>query len=276
MKNSRKIYLLILICCIIVSCSEDKEIIQGPTYDIMLNETSFGTVLTDKVGRTLYFHSKDVNGASTCLSGCVDNWPIFSTTNSTFDPRLDPSKFGNIIRDDGTTQATFKGWPLYYSKLDVKAGDVKGENRDLLWYVAKTNYTVTLANKQLMGEDGKTYKADYSEGTGNTPYFTDPVGRTIYSYVNDKKNTNTFTKADFSNDGTWPIYTSDLVEFPSVVDKTLFGTIDVFGKKQLTYKGWPLYYYGADFKLRGSTRGISVPNPGVWKILNTETIAAPQ
>jgi hypothetical protein len=47
-----------------------------------------------------------------------------------------------------------------------------------------------------------------------------------------------------------------------VIDKTLFSTIDVFGKKQLTYKGWPIYYFGLDGAKRGATKGVSVPKTG--------------
>ncbi|MEO8110019.1 MAG: hypothetical protein ABI594_08310 [Ginsengibacter sp.] len=48
---------------------------------------------------------------------------------------------------------------------------------------------------------------------------------------------------------------------PSVLDKTLFGTINIFGKKQLTYKGWPLYHFGQD-AVRGSNKAVSVPVVG--------------
>ncbi|MDX1618664.1 MAG: hypothetical protein R3224_07745, partial [Balneolaceae bacterium] len=44
--------------------------------------------------------------------------------------------------------------------------------------------------------------------------------------------------------------------------------------KQSTYKGWPVYYFGQDAET-GDTRGVSVPSPGVWPILNTEMPPAP-
>lgn len=55
---------------------------------------------------------------------------------------------------------------------------------------------------------------------------------------------------------------------------TDFGEIDVHGKMQLTYKGWPLYYFGQD-QNRGETKGVSVPAPGVWPIVNMNTSQAP-
>jgi predicted lipoprotein with Yx(FWY)xxD motif len=43
----------------------------------------------------------------------------------------------------------------------------------------------------------------------------------------------------------------------------LFASINLYGKHQLTYKGWPLYYFGGDTKIRGSTKGITIPTPGM-------------
>jgi Tol biopolymer transport system component len=66
-----------------------------------------------------------------------------------------------------------------------------------------------IASAQLVGNDGKSYKSDYTEGTGDTQFFTDGTGRTLYAFANST-NKNNFTKPDFSNDGSWPIYTADL------------------------------------------------------------------
>jgi predicted lipoprotein with Yx(FWY)xxD motif len=50
--------------------------------------------------------------------------------------------------------------------------------------------------------------------------------------------------------------------------------IDVFGRKQLTYKGWPLYYYGTDAGVMGSNKGVSVPVPGRWPVAVKDMAAA--
>jgi len=187
------------------------------------------------------------------------------------------SDFANITRADGKPQTTYKGWPLYYFKNDVAPGDLKGENVGGIWFVAKTDYTIMLANAQLVGMDGKSYKADNTEGTGASQFFVDGMGRTLYAFARDSSNNNNFTTNDPVKDATWPIYVSEKIEgLPSGVDKALFETIDVFGKKQLTYKGWPLYYFGADDMKRGMTKGVSVPRPGVWPIVNKESPNAPK
>ena len=63
---------------------------------------------------------------------------------------------------------------------------------------------------------------------------------------------------------------------PSILDKALFTSIDVFGKKQLTYKGWPMYYFGADNMQRGLNMGVSVPTPGVWPVMVKDAPEAPK
>ena len=58
------------------------------------------------------------------------------------------------------------------------------------------------------------------------------------------------------------------------MNKDDFGMINVHGQDQLTYKGWPLYYFGQDSE-RGDNKGVSVPSPGVWPIINNATADAP-
>lgn len=244
---------------------------------INLTSTSLGNVMTDENGRTLYFFSNDYDstGASTCTGNCLTNWPVFYHENPKLASGLNAADFGTITRADGAKQSTYKGWPLYYYKDDVAKGDVKGENVGNIWFVAKPNYSIMMANGQLVGHNGKSYKADYTEGTEKTIYFTDGQGRTLYTFRNDKKNKNNFTRDDLSNNAVWPMVEETLKEVPSTIDKTLFGSITVAGRQQLTYKGWPLYYFQQDNGKRGLNKGISFPQPGVWPIVNKNTPEAP-
>ena len=61
---------------------------------------------------------------------------------------------------------------------------------------------------------------------------------------------------------------------PTTLDASFFSVIDVHGRKQLTYKGWPLYYFGADAQIRGNTKGVSVPSPGIWPVAVKDIAAA--
>jgi hypothetical protein len=132
-----------------------------------------------------------------------------------------------------------------------------------------------LANEQLTGADGVAYNSQYKPGAEVVQYVTDDYGRTLYSFINDKANTNTYTKSDFSNDSVWPInQVSKVLNVPSILDKSMFGSTTVFGKPQLTFKGWPMYYFGADGGVKGSNKGVSV-GPGAWPVENTTTVVAP-
>lgn len=260
------------VAALLVGCKTEDT---GPAYDVSLRETSLGKVLTNDAGKTLYVFTKDVNGTSACTGGCKDTWPVFFKETLKLDPSLNPADFGTITRDDGAKQTTFQGWPLYVYKSDAAAGDVKGENVGGVWIAAKTAYTIMLANTQLKGHDGKLYTAEYKEGTADTQYFTDAQGRTLYGFINDKKGKNNFTKADFSNNAVWPIFEAEIKDLPSTLDKSLFTTIKVGDRTQLVYKGWPLYYFGQDGGVRGVTKGVSFPRPGVWPIIQKTTATAP-
>ncbi|GGC11512.1 hypothetical protein [Dyadobacter sediminis] len=278
LKFTRWLFAMGLLVAVSISCSDDDNndnTSPVPAVDVMIKETTLGKVLTDGSGKTLYFFTKDVAGNSACTGGCLTAWPVFSVASPRLEAGLNPADFTTITRADGKAQIAYKGWPMYYYKDDVAAGDVKGENVNGVWFVAKTDYTMMLGNAQLVGNDGKSYKSDYTEGTADTQFLVDSLGRTLYAFINDKKNVNKYTKADFSNDDFWPIYYADIKSLPSTIDKSLFTVIDVFGKKQLTYKGWPLYYFGPDSKTRGMTKGVSVPRPGVWPIVNKESPNAP-
>ncbi|WP_031528530.1 hypothetical protein [Dyadobacter crusticola] len=277
---TRMLFILGALLAVTVSCSDDDSETPVTPNDIMLKETSsLGKVLTDKNGKTLYFFTKDAGNTSVCTGPCLAAWPVFSVANPAslkLDAGLKASDFANITRTDGATQTTYKGWPLYYFANDAAPGEVKGEGVNNAWYVAKTKYTVMLSNAQLVGNDGKSYKADYTEGTAETQFLVDSLGRTLYAFARDSSMNNNFTNNDPTHDATWPIYeVSSIDEIPSALDKTQFGTITVFGKKQLTYKGWPLYYFGADAMTKGMTKGVSVPRPGVWPIVNKESPNAP-
>ena len=279
MKKSKNLWLMLFLISTIISISSCKKtdetdpIIETNTVQLSDNPTH-GKILTDSEGMSLYFFSKDTKGTSLCIDGCLDNWPVFYKENITVDEGLDAADFATITRTDGVMQTTYKGWPLYYFINDNSAGETNGDKVNDVWYVAKPDYSLMYATAQLVGHDGINYKSDYTPGDGNTFYITDIDGSTLYTFKNDTYNKNNFTAEDFSNNGVWPIAEITVDKVPSILNAADFGTIDVYGKTQLTYKGWPLYYFGQDAD-RGDNKGISFPSPGVWPIANTETTEAP-
>lgn len=252
----------------------------------LTSSATLGNHITDVDGNSLYYFSNDFNGANNCSGGCAAVWPVYyagdNLAQAALGTGLDIKDFSTITTD-GKKQTTYKGWPLYYYAPNVNganvreaAGKTDGEGVGNIWFVAKPDYSIQLVNAQLVGTDGKNYLADHTEGVGKTLYFSDGKGLTLYAFSNDKFNVNNFTKPDFSNNAVWPIYETDQIVVPSILDKTLFGSITVAGKKQLTYKGWPLYYFGQDAGVRGANKGVSFPAPGVWPVVTKDVAAAPQ
>ena len=277
LKNTLLLGLSAMLLLTFMSCNDNDDNYNVEVEDLtnvkLASNNKLGNILVDADGKSLYFFSKDTKKTSNCVNGCLDTWPIFYDETINVGTGLNAGDFSTITRADGSKQTTYKNWPLYYFANDSSAGDTNGDAIGSVWFVAKPDYTIMYANAQLIGNDGKNYLEDYTEGEGTTSYFVSIAGRTMYSFRNDTKNKNNFTTSDFSNNATWPIVELTLDQIPSTLNVADFGTIDVFGRTQLTYKGWPLYYFGSDTE-RGDNKGVSVPKPGVWPVVNKGITAA--
>ena len=167
----------------------------------MENHAELGSYLTDSLGYTLYYFSNDYNGINNCTGGCAAVWPIYyagELNQAKLGKDLDIADFGTITTASGAKQTTYKTWPLYYYAPAVNGTNVrenpletKGEAVGNISFVAKPDYSIMLVNAQLVGNDGKNYKSDYTEGTGRTLYFSDAKGVTLYAFKPDKFNVNT-------------------------------------------------------------------------------------
>lgn len=278
-----KTYFLSIISFVFLlqSCNNDDNSSTLPeeTYNVKVTDNAtFGKIITDSEGNTLYFFSRDADGTSACTGGCTDIWPVFYVENVEQSPELKSADFGVITLASGEKQTTYKGWPLYYFANDVNAGDTNGDKVNDIWYVAKPDYSLMYVKAQLKGRTSAgeeiLLKSDYTEGEEETFYITDDYGNTLYSFTPDKKSTNTFTAPDLSNNGVWPIFHTDIDQLPSILNASDFDSFEIYGVKQLTYKGWPLYKFGQDMA-RGDNYGTGFPMPGVWPVVNTGTEPAP-
>jgi predicted lipoprotein with Yx(FWY)xxD motif len=102
--------------------------------------SDLGTILVDSGGRTLYYFAADKpGGPSTCSGACAAAWPPFTFKGGkpTAGSGANASMLGTVKRDDGTTEVTYNGWPLYYYAGDSAAGDTNGNDLDQFgaeWY----------------------------------------------------------------------------------------------------------------------------------------------
>ena len=110
----------------------------GETVTVATAETDAGTSLVGPDGLTLYVFTNDTDGTSTCYEDCAAAWPPFEVDA---DATLTPSdgvtgELASTERDDGTTQVTYEGMPLYYFASDSEAGDATGEGVQDVWFIA--------------------------------------------------------------------------------------------------------------------------------------------
>lgn len=92
---------------------------------ISTSHTNLGTVLVGKSGKTLYLDTEDSGGKSSCTGSCAAIWPAVGAAAAGHGVRA--AMLGTTTRDDGSTQATYHGHPLYYYSGDAKAGDTAGQ-----------------------------------------------------------------------------------------------------------------------------------------------------
>lgn len=90
---------------------------------ITKTNSSVGQYLADPSGKTLYTYNADTKGVSNCTGSCLTVWPAYVDTGSTTNL---PAGVGTIKRtDNGQTQYTYNGLPLYYFVSD-STGQVTG------------------------------------------------------------------------------------------------------------------------------------------------------
>lgn len=115
--------------------------VDGPAA-LQVADGALGPILVDGEGMTVYLFTKDTQGAPTsvCSGDCLVAWPPVVTTGSPVaGTGLDASKLGVITRDDGSTQATYAGWPLYFFAKDAAAGDTAGQGVGGVWFAVKAD-----------------------------------------------------------------------------------------------------------------------------------------
>jgi len=97
------------------------------------NQRLVGGSNSTNSGMTLYVFDSDLGSAgSTCNDSCAESWPPVAVTDSEVN---NISGLGLISRDDGSSQAAYKGRPLYFYSGDSAAGDTNGEAVSGWWSV---------------------------------------------------------------------------------------------------------------------------------------------
>ena len=119
---------------------------------------ALGDYLTDAGGNTLYVFLNDSPGVTSCIDSCVQTWPPFTVDAGTTPTAANgiSGALGTIQRDDGSTQVTLEGWPLYYFAADVAPGDTNGQGVGNVWFVAQPDGSVP-AGAATLSDNPYTY-----------------------------------------------------------------------------------------------------------------------
>jgi len=109
---------------------------SGGGTEVKVADTDLGSVLVDADGKTLYVFDNDQGSTSSCEGGCASTWPPLATDGDpTAGDGADASLLGTTDRNDGTTQVTYDGHPLYTYNADTAAGDTNGQGVGGIWWV---------------------------------------------------------------------------------------------------------------------------------------------
>ena len=137
--------------------ADDDAAAEGDV-DLAVADSPLGEHLVDGEGLTLYLFDNDEPGVSNCTDDCLDNWPpvtVDAETGPVWGDGVDGDLVGTIEReDDGSTQLTYDGLPLYYWAADAAPGDVDGQGvNDVWWVVAPDGSAITEQVEDAMDDD---------------------------------------------------------------------------------------------------------------------------
>jgi len=246
--------------------------VTGGTVVNLGQDDTLGSFLVDDKGMTLYLFTKDTPNTTVCYEKCATAWPPLLTTG---DPAagegVDAALLGTTARTDGTVQVTYNGWPLYYYEKDKAPGDVVGQDVGGVWFVVSaagemvesaqaTEAPATEAPAVSSGAATVNLGQDDTLGS----FLVDGKGMSLYLFTKDTPNT-TVCYEDCAI--AWPplLTTGDPIAGEGV-DASLLGTTTrTDGTIQVTYNGWPLYYYEKD-QAPGDVTGQDVG--GVWFVVS--------
>jgi predicted lipoprotein with Yx(FWY)xxD motif len=115
----------------------------------------------------------------------------------------------------------------------------------------------------------QSYNINIATKAGLGNYLVDSRGMTLYYFTKDTSAKSNASAAIIQN---WPVFNPGTISLPATLNSADFATITRDdGMKQVTFKGWPLYYFGKDL-VSGDTIGQGVNN--VWFIIDPATLKA--
>ncbi|CAN5474461.1 lipoprotein [soil metagenome] len=105
------------------------------SVDVTLTDSTFGPIVSDGGGNTLYMYAPDSPAAATCTGGCAGAWPPFLFDGA---PSVGDGLAGDLfttVPGEGGTQLAYNGHPLYHFAGDSAPGDTNGQGSGGVWFI---------------------------------------------------------------------------------------------------------------------------------------------
>ena len=129
----------------------------------------YGDVLVDSEGMSLYLFTQDEGGESTCYGDCASAWPPLTVDGEPTAGSGVTAELGTTERDDGSTQVTAAGKPLYYYAGDSQPGDTTGQGVGGVWFLlAPDGSRIGGASAETAAEPTTASETTESGGSGGS------------------------------------------------------------------------------------------------------------
>jgi predicted lipoprotein with Yx(FWY)xxD motif len=92
---------------------------------LKMRTSSYGRILVDGRGLTLYAFTRDGRGPSRCYGRCATAWPpLLASGDLRAGSGVRPGLLGTTRRRDGQRQVTYRGRPLYFYFRERRPGEI--------------------------------------------------------------------------------------------------------------------------------------------------------
>lgn len=136
-----------VLALVLASCGGDRDLASpgenprgapedDPKPTLAVADSTFGEILVDAEGNTLYAFTQDPDGMSSCYDDCAVNWPaLISEGGLRAGEGVERSLLGTAVRADGSEQVTYAGKPLYHFAGDGRPAETNGQGLGDVWFV---------------------------------------------------------------------------------------------------------------------------------------------
>ncbi len=135
-----------VLALLLASCGGDRDLAApgdpggpseaDPNSTLAVAGSTFGEILVDDGGNTLYAFTQDSDGVSVCYDECAATWPaLISEDELRAGEGVEGSLLGTAARADGSEQVNYAGMPLYHFAGDARPADTNGQGVGDVWFV---------------------------------------------------------------------------------------------------------------------------------------------